>query len=135
MTKQETARQLTADASAASPAQDERDELEVTRDMFGRDFGALVTLYRNDSPPRIAALHRAAAAADYPQLAVTAHAFGGSSISIGATGLAALCKELEKRAKANELDDFARRMTAIETEYARICSKLEAMSRTNSETT
>lgn len=110
------------------------DELEVVRDMFGTDFGELAQLYRNDSPPRIAALRTAGAAGDCAQVASVAHAFSGSNVSIGATGLSSLCKELEARAKANALDDFAQRMAAIETEYSRICGKLQAMCQANFET-
>lgn len=109
------------------------DALDVVRDMFGADFAELARLYQQDSPPRIAALHRAGAAGDYPHVVKVAHALGSSSVSIGATGLSNLCKELELRAKAGELDDLAARLAAIEAEYSRISTKLRSMVRSNAE--
>lgn len=111
-------------APAESPR---RDELDAVKDMFGADFGELARLYRNDSPPRIAALHDAAAAGDWTAVAKVAHAFSGSSASIGASGLAALCKELELQAKTGSIAEFAERMSTIENEYERICKRLEAL--------
>jgi CheY-like chemotaxis protein len=104
-----------------------KDELESVREMFGADFGELAALYQNDGPPRLAAIREAFAAGDCARVAKVTHALAGSSASIGATGLSALCKEVETAAKAGSLDAFEQRMTAIETEYARICSKLQSL--------
>lgn len=103
------------------------DELEAVHEMFGPDFPELVALYRNGSPPRIAALQKAHATGDNAQVAKVAHAFSGSSASIGATGLSALCKELEMCAKGCTLDDFENRLAAIKAEYRRVCNKLHSM--------
>lgn len=103
------------------------DELDVVRDMFGNDFSELAALYRNDSPPRIEKLHDANATGNLAMVAKIAHAFSGSSASIGASGLSALCKELELRAKAGAVNDFEKRMTAIEAEYQRVSKKLQDM--------
>jgi CheY-like chemotaxis protein/HPt (histidine-containing phosphotransfer) domain-containing protein len=102
-----------------------KDELDAVKEMFGADFAELARLYHNDSPPRIAALHDAAAAGDSAAVAKVAHAFSGSSASIGASGLAALCKQLELHAKTGSLDGFSERMHAIENEYERICRRME----------
>jgi len=103
------------------------DELESVREMFGADFAELVALYQNDSPPRLAKLRELYATKDIVTLAKTAHALSGSSASIGASGLSALAKELELRAKTGAVQDFDQRMTAIEQEYRRISQKLQAM--------
>lgn len=103
------------------------DELDAVREIFGVDFAELAKLYQRDSPPRIAALYSAAAAGDRLQVAKVAHAFAGSSASIGATSLSALCKELELRAKANAPDDLISQLAAIETEYSRISDRLQSM--------
>ncbi|HJV52580.1 MAG TPA: response regulator, partial [Noviherbaspirillum sp.] len=109
------------------------DELDVVRDMFGADFAELARLYQKDSPPRIAALQQAGAAQDYPHMAKVAHALSGSSVSIGATGLSTLCKELELCAKAGAVDDFTDRLAAIEAEYDRIGARLRSMVRPKAE--
>ncbi len=103
------------------------DELEAMHEMFGDDFPDLVALYRNDSPPRIASLRTAYIALDATTLAKVAHALSGSSASIGASGLAALCKELELRANAKTLNDAEKRIRAIEMEYQRVNDKLYTM--------
>lgn len=105
------------------------DELETVRDMFGADFAELAALYRHDSPPRIAAMRDAHAAGDHAQLAKVAHALGGSSASIGATALSALCRDLENAAKAGMLDDFTARIGGIEAEYQRVDGKIELLKR------
>ncbi|HYD96835.1 MAG TPA: response regulator [Noviherbaspirillum sp.] len=117
-------------AAPAAPADEPascEDELEAIHEMFGPDFGELAALYRKDGPPRLAALRGACAAGDGAYAAKVAHAFGGSSASIGATGLCALCKELESRAKAGMLDGAEARLEAIEAEFHRICGKLQAL--------
>ncbi|RZI43190.1 response regulator [Herbaspirillum sp. HC18] len=103
------------------------DELEAIHDMFGADFAGLAALYTRDGAPRLAALREAHAAGDWTKAAKIAHALGGSSSSIGATGLSARCKDLELRAKAGTLEGFEVRMAGIESEYRRICDKLQSM--------
>ena len=111
--------------SAMHPACE--DELDEVKEMFGADFAELASLYQNDGPPRLAAMREAAAAGDCAKVAKVAHAFAGSSASIGATGLSALCKTVETSAKTGSLDDFDHRLAGIEVEYRRICGKLHAL--------
>ncbi len=103
------------------------DELDAIYEMFGDDFTELADLFQTDSPKRIAALHDASAAGDTAKMASVAHALSGSTASIGATSLAALCKEFEIRAKAGQLDGAAPRLAAIEAEYTRIEARLRVM--------
>lgn len=110
---------------APSPTAD--DELDVVREMFGDDFAELAALYRNDSPPRIAAMRAAHGAGDQALLAKVAHALSGSSASIGATALSLLCRDLENAARAGALDDFPARLSRIEAEYRRVGAKIETL--------
>ena len=103
------------------------DELDAVHETFGADFAELAALYREDTPRRIAALRRAHVAGDWAYAAQVAHALGGSSASIGATGLSALCKALETRTKACVPDDVEAQVTAIEAEYQRIGERLRSM--------
>lgn len=103
------------------------DELASVQRMFGNHFASLSTLYHADSPARIATLHQACSEGDAMQVAKQAHALSGSSMSIGATGLSALCKEVERRAKAGSLEDIAACLVLIETEYLRISAKLQEL--------
>ena len=119
------ARWLSAPAAAAGEAEAE-DELEATQQMFGPDFAELAQLFLTDTPQRIAALRAAIEARDTQSFARVAHALCGSSASIGATLLAALCRELEIRARNGVVADVGR-MQAVEQEYARIEKKLHAL--------
>lgn len=112
---------------APAIADDTGDELEEMRDMFGDDFTELGTLYLSDSPKRLAALNNAAMAADAASAASVVHSFAGSCASIGAPRLAEMCKELELRCRANNLDGIMARLDAIDIEYRRIEAKLNAM--------
>ena len=95
--------------------------------MFGKDFAELALLYLADSPARVTALRTAGTANDPAQTAKIAHAFSGSCASIGASALSQMCRELEVVAKSGALEEFGRRMTAIEAEYLRICERLRAL--------
>jgi CheY-like chemotaxis protein/HPt (histidine-containing phosphotransfer) domain-containing protein len=115
-----------APGTSATPAAG-ADELDAVRAMFGSDFADLAALYRNDGPLRLAALRTACDRRDRALLATVAHALGGSSASIGASGLATLCRELELRARAAPLDDCQAHLSRIEHEYRRISDKLQAL--------
>lgn len=103
------------------------DELESIQQLFGPDFAALTALYLADTPPRLAALRQAHAERDCFQLSKVAHALAGSSMSIGATGLSAMCTTLEKCARKEVSDDTQQKLAAIEAEYARIERKLQKL--------
>lgn len=103
------------------------DELEGTQEIFGVGFAELVQLFIDDSPPRLLALHNAAVAADCRALAQNAHNLCGSTSSIGATSLAAMCRELELRARNNVCGGAIIRVNAITSEYVRVKNKLFLM--------
>ncbi len=105
------------------------DALDSVRDLFGNDFIELATLFQSDSPKRLLGLQRAVAARDAQAVAKVAHTLAGSTISIGATGLSALCLELEALCKGGSLEGAAARLAAIEGEYDRIDERLRAMVR------
>lgn len=108
-------------------APDPSDELEAVRDMFGPDFNTLASLYLQDGPPRLVGLSDARARSDLAMLAKLAHALSGSSASIGASGLASLCRELELCARADRQEEFAARMAAVENEYGRVAGRLRTL--------
>jgi CheY-like chemotaxis protein len=103
------------------------DELDTTQEMFGDDFAELAQLFRHDSPKRIVSLHDAVLEGDAVAIVKLAHVLCGSSASLGATTLAALCRELEVSARNSMLNEAHQRLTAIEIEYARIDARLSGM--------
>ena len=120
-------RWLQANTTKASTTMQQDDELDATKQIFGEDFPELAHLFLGDSPKRLTLLNTAIAQQDAIATGKLAHILCGSTASIGATSLAALCRELEIKAKNNELDDALLRLNAIELEYARIDAKLHGM--------
>ncbi|MGZ3237708.1 MAG: response regulator [Burkholderiaceae bacterium] len=107
--------------------QEERDEFASMQKMFGADFAELTALYLADSPKRIASLTEAVSEKNASRIASVAHSLSGSCASIGATVLAAICKELEIQSKAEQLDNIEEMLAEIGTEYARVTTKLQSM--------
>lgn len=108
------------------------DELDATQQMFGDDFPELARLFLSDSPKRLSALRDAVEGSDAAAITKLAHVLCGSSASIGATLLAALCRELEVSAKNGALNEARPRLNAIEFEYARIDARLIGMLQSDS---
>lgn len=70
--------------------------LEAAQAEGGPDIVVeLIDLYFEDTPRRVAAVRRALEEEDVPALRWAAHGLRGSSASLGARRLAALCDELE----------------------------------------
>lgn len=103
------------------------DELAITQEIFGDGFAELARLFLEDSAPRLIALQDAAMTGNCAALAQGAHTLCGSTSSIGATSLAAMCRELELRARKKIGEQADMRLQAIKTEYARIEKKLQTM--------
>lgn len=120
-------RWLQANTTKASSSMQQDDELDATQQMFGEDFAELAHLFLGDSPKRLSLLSTAISEQDALATGRLAHVLCGSTASIGATALAALCRDLEIKAKNKELDDALVRFNAIELEYARIDAKLHDM--------
>jgi CheY-like chemotaxis protein len=103
------------------------DELEAVQELFGNDFNELAVLYRRDGSKRIAILMKTAAEGDRQQLARIAHLLCGSSASIGAMRLSAMCKQLEVCVKAGQDSEAGQLLQAIVAEYAHIDARLQSM--------
>ena len=101
------------------------DQLAAVRAAFGHEFAPLAALFLRDSESRLALLKTAVAAGDRNQAARLAHLWGGSCASIGAGAMAALCRDIETRAKTEELGAFAEMLPALEIEYGRIKGLLQ----------
>jgi CheY-like chemotaxis protein/HPt (histidine-containing phosphotransfer) domain-containing protein len=106
---------------------DSGDELEQVRATFGADFTALARLYRRDAPGRLDALRDAVHSGDLAAAARVAHAFSGSSASIGASGLAGLCRAFELSARNGNATGLLEQASLIADEYARIAIRLHAL--------
>jgi PAS domain S-box-containing protein len=76
--------------------------------------------------PHLAELREALESGDRHSLELRAHSLKGSSGTLGATRLAALCDILEHSAPDGDLDTCARHLATIEDEYPRVLAALVA---------
>lgn len=91
----------------------------------GTDLAAeLAELYRQDGPERIAAMRRALAESDAGILSRAAHALAGSALYLGASTLAARCRELEELADLGDFGACRSRFEAVEREHRRLLDEL-----------
>ncbi len=79
----------------------------------------IIGLYLESAPALLQRLREAVAAGDSEALRQAAHSFKSSSANLGATQLAAHCKELEHRGRERNLEDVAALLRAVESHYVR----------------
>src|SRR5438270_12610179 len=80
----------------------------------------LINLYLEDAPRKVASMLEAVAGADDVSLRRAAHSLKGSSASLGAFGVAALCEELEQVSKADSFRSAVALLNRLELESARV---------------
>ncbi|MCX7172825.1 MAG: ATP-binding protein [Proteobacteria bacterium] len=78
----------------------------------------LVAAYVKNTPVQIRALHDSAASNNAETLRNTAHSLKSSSLNVGATALAGMCRDLELGCRSGMIDQAPSRVAAIEHEYA-----------------
>ncbi|HKO24523.1 MAG TPA: Hpt domain-containing protein [Chloroflexota bacterium] len=89
----------------------------------------LITLYLQEVPAQLAALHEAVAHGDAGRVEEVAHGLRGSSAQLGATRMARLCTSLHEDAGTRNLSRAAARVADLTREFSRVQAALEAMLR------
>jgi HPt (histidine-containing phosphotransfer) domain-containing protein len=87
----------------------------------------IIATFVQTTPARLAALDRAAAAHDGQALAYGAHCLRGASGAFGATGMAWLCQELERRARLGDMGAGAGLLGQLRDEFGRVAGALERL--------
>ena len=105
--------------------------LRNLRDLGGDDFiGEVIDAFLTDAPELLATLRRSLDEENSEELRRAAHTLKSNGATLGAEGFAELCRTLEQRAKAGELDGAAQLVDQIEQQYR---SLQEALSTLRSE--
>jgi HPt (histidine-containing phosphotransfer) domain-containing protein len=103
--------------------------LQDLREIAGDDFEGLIAevidSYLEDSPPRVQGIHRAIAHDDGKGLQQSAHALKSSSLTVGATGLAQLCAQIEALGEMGNLERAATVISQFDAEYERVIAALQ----------
>jgi CheY-like chemotaxis protein/HPt (histidine-containing phosphotransfer) domain-containing protein len=87
-------------------------------------LGKIIGLYLDNSLSSLQTLREAAAQGNAVVLMEAAHSLKSSSANLGATQLAALCKELEQRGRDNDLQGAAELVDEIGKVHLRVCRAL-----------
>jgi HPt (histidine-containing phosphotransfer) domain-containing protein len=101
----------------------DRDVLSALQEVMEDEYPTLLDTFIADSEERLRVLRKADDAA---QLMNAAHSFKGSSSNMGAIRLAALCDELEQRAKQKSLAGIEKLVGEIDGEFAIVRPLYEA---------
>ncbi|HEY2742121.1 MAG TPA: GAF domain-containing protein, partial [Gaiellaceae bacterium] len=121
-----------ADANGGSEAVEyvsfDDDALKNLRDLGGDDFLAeVIDAFLADAPELVAALRRALDDGSAEELRRAAHTLKSNGATLGATEFAELCRTLEARAKAGELDEAGELVGRVEHEYGPLRDALTAL--------
>jgi PAS domain S-box-containing protein len=106
--------------------------LQNLRDLGGDDFlREVIDAFLADAPELIATLRRSLGSsldeASAEELRRAAHTLKSNGATLGADGFAELCRTLEQRAKAEELDGAAELVGRIEQEYGALEEALSTL--------
>ncbi len=88
-------------------------------------LGKIIGLYLASSPPLLQALREAVSQGDAVALTEAAHSLKSSSANLGATRLAALCKDLEQRGREQRLENSPDLLASVESQYAEVQQALK----------
>jgi HPt (histidine-containing phosphotransfer) domain-containing protein len=87
----------------------------------------LITLYLQEVPAHLAALHEAVAQGDAGRVAEVAHGLRGSSAQLGATRMTSVCTSLQEDAGTQNLSQAAAQVAELRREFVRVRAALEAV--------
>lgn len=89
-------------------------------DGAGGLVAELVELFVGDVPPRLEAMRQALSARDPEALTRTAHSLKGSAATLGADGMAELCRQMEAYGRAGEVPQAEGLLESLEVEFERV---------------
>jgi HPt (histidine-containing phosphotransfer) domain-containing protein len=103
--------------------------LELERISHAGLLAHMITLYLQEVPAQLAALHEAVAHGDAGRVEEVAHGLRGSSVQLGATQMASLCASLQEDASTHDLSRAVARVADLTREFSRVQAALGAVLR------
>ncbi len=79
-----------------------------------------------ETPHRLSSMQEAVTEEDAARLEHFAHALRGTCRTLGASGMAGFCENLEKRASEQKLENAAALLESLEKEYELVKAEFEA---------
>jgi HPt (histidine-containing phosphotransfer) domain-containing protein len=102
--------------------------IESLRELGGEEFLAeVIDTFLSDAPALVASLRATREQGDAEGLRRAAHTLKANGQTFGAGGFSELCRELERRARSDELDGTAELVDRIERDYTALERLLAAL--------
>jgi two-component system, sensor histidine kinase and response regulator len=98
---------------------------EIGADLGPSFFPRLLEIFRQDAIEHLAVLHSAIAGGETTQLGREAHALKGASLTIGAKGMAVICRQLENLGTAQTLEGASAALAQLDDEFDRVKSEID----------
>jgi PAS domain S-box-containing protein len=96
-------------------------------DMVGLEAaGGIIRMFMEDGAAQLTALHEAFDARDYAAIGRLAHGMRGSAATVGLTGVATICNEVEAAARQEARTELAAAMSLLDVELDRVPAALGA---------
>ncbi|WXL24507.1 Hpt domain-containing protein [Ectopseudomonas mendocina] len=102
------------------------DVLTTLRDVMEDEYPALLEAYLVDAEERLSVLRETLARADAEGMRQAAHSFKGSCGNLGVARLAEFCQQLERVARAGELELGQHLLAQMELEFVLVRGLFEA---------
>ena len=91
-------------------------------------FKVVINMFLNQSPNLIDEIKHYLQSGQYDKMGQAAHKLKGSSMNLGASTLAELCKKIEIKARTNELSDIERLIESLQPTYEKTETELKKIS-------
>ena len=92
-------------------------------------LGKIISIYFDTSPGQIQALQAAVSSQNAVEINNIAHSLKSSSANLGAVKLSMILKEIERKARQNELAGIEELMVEVGSEYPQVCQQLKSLCR------
>jgi two-component system sensor histidine kinase/response regulator len=98
---------------------------EIGSDLGPSFFPRLLEIFRQDAIEHLAVLRSSIASGETIQLGREAHALKGASLTIGAKGMAVICKQLENLGTTQTLEGASAALARLDHEFDRVKTEIE----------
>jgi len=102
-----------------------QDLKDLGLDMGPSFFPQLLETFAHDAVAHLAVLREAIAGGDTGHLGREAHALKGASLTIGAQGMADICKQLESLGTAHSVEGAPAALAQLQREFDRVKTEIE----------
>lgn len=101
-----------------------QDLKELGLEMGASFYSQLLETFDQDADARLAMLRTAIAEGDTGRLGREAHALKGASLTIGAQGMADLCRQLESLGMTHRMEGALATLNRLESEFGRVKNEI-----------